>query len=113
MRYDPATQKYEGQSAESVTANADSSEWTLKLKPGIKFSDGTDYDADAVVFGMKRHVRFGSRTAGLVGNVKEYTVVDKLRSTRRSSWRARPRTTLTRRPRSRRSSRSGRSSSPP
>src|SRR5438445_6910271 len=78
MRYDTTTKKFEPQTAESLTANADNSEWTLKLHSGIKFSDGTDYDADAVVFGMQRHPQFGSRAAGLLANIKEYTVVDKL-----------------------------------
>ena len=54
VRYDPVTLKYEPQTAESVTSNADSTEWTIKLRPNIKFSDGTDYDADAVVFGLNR-----------------------------------------------------------
>jgi peptide/nickel transport system substrate-binding protein len=78
VRYDNATKKYEMRTAESLTPSADFSEWTLKLKPGIKFSDGTDYDADAVVFGLKRHTLLSSRGSGLVGNIKEYTVVDKL-----------------------------------
>jgi len=55
LRYDPATGKYNNNFAESVTSNADFTEWTLKLKPGIKFSDGTAYDAAAVQFGMNRH----------------------------------------------------------
>jgi peptide/nickel transport system substrate-binding protein len=55
MRWDPATGKYEPRTAESLSSNADFTEWTLKLKPGIKFTDGTDYDASAVVFGMNRH----------------------------------------------------------
>jgi peptide/nickel transport system substrate-binding protein len=54
-RWDPNTQKYEMRTAKSVTANADNTEWTLKLKPNIKFSDGTDYDAEAVKFGINRH----------------------------------------------------------
>ena len=78
MRYDTDTGKYEPQTAESLTANADNSEWTLKLKSGIKFTDGTDYDADAVVYGLKRHVTFGGRSSSLVQNIKTYTVVDKL-----------------------------------
>jgi peptide/nickel transport system substrate-binding protein len=78
MRYDVNTKKYEPQTAESLTPNGDGSEWTLKLRSGIKFTDGTDYDADAVVYGMKRHSQFGSRAAGLLANIKEYTVVDKL-----------------------------------
>jgi len=55
MRFNPATGKYEPRTAESVTANADSTVWTIKLRSGIKFSDGTDYNADAVVFGISRH----------------------------------------------------------
>jgi peptide/nickel transport system substrate-binding protein len=78
MRYDTTTGKYEPQTAESLTANADNSEWTLKLKSGIKFTDGTDYDAEAIVYGLKRHVTFGGRSSSLVANIKTYTVVDKL-----------------------------------
>ena len=78
MRFDTTTKKFEPQIADSLSPNGDFSEWTLKLRPGVKFSDGTDYDADAVVFGMKRHTIFGSRAAGLVDNIKAYTVVDKL-----------------------------------
>jgi peptide/nickel transport system substrate-binding protein len=78
MRYDTTTGKYEPQTAESLSANADNTEWTLKLKSGIKFTDGTDYDAEAVVYGLKRHVTFGGRSSSLVANIKTYTVVDKL-----------------------------------
>jgi len=34
--------------AESITPNADSTEWTIKLRPGIAFTDGTQLDADTV-----------------------------------------------------------------
>ena len=61
VRYNAQTGKYEPNTAESVTANADSTEWTVKLKPNIKFTDGTAYDAEAVKFGMNRH---RSGTAG-------------------------------------------------
>jgi peptide/nickel transport system substrate-binding protein len=55
LRFDAATGKYEPQTAESLAPNADFTEWTLKLKQTIKFSDGTPYDAAAVVFGLNRH----------------------------------------------------------
>jgi peptide/nickel transport system substrate-binding protein len=77
MRYDTDQKKYLPQMAESLTPNADNTEWTLKLRSGVKFADGTDLDADAVVYGMKRHTQYGSRAAGLVANIKEYAVVDK------------------------------------
>jgi peptide/nickel transport system substrate-binding protein len=78
LRYNPDTGKYEGQTAQSVEASPDFTTWTLKLKPNIKFSDGTDYDAEAVVYSMKRHTQFASRSAGLLANVKSYEVIDKL-----------------------------------
>ena len=55
MRWDPKTAKYVPQTAASLDSNADATEWTLKLKPNIKFSDGTPYDAKAVKFGLDRH----------------------------------------------------------
>jgi peptide/nickel transport system substrate-binding protein len=55
MRYDPETGEYEERTAESLESNAAFTEWTLKLKPGIKFHDGTAYDAEAVKWGMMRH----------------------------------------------------------
>ena len=56
MRWNPDTGEYEGRTAESLEANDDFTVWTLKLKPGIQFTDGTPYDAEAVVFGMMRHL---------------------------------------------------------
>ena len=35
--------------AESYDVNADLTEWTFKLRPGVKFSDGTDLDAKDVI----------------------------------------------------------------
>jgi peptide/nickel transport system substrate-binding protein len=55
MRYDPATGKYDPQTAQSLTPNADDSVWTLKLKSNIKFTDGTAYDANAVKYSLDRH----------------------------------------------------------
>jgi peptide/nickel transport system substrate-binding protein len=94
MRYDGATGRYEPRTAESVTPNVDSTEWTIKLRPGIKFSDGTDYDAEAVVFSMNRHrsglsgappcaqlyacPRNATATNLYMALVKEMTAVDKL-----------------------------------
>ncbi len=39
--------------AESVTTT-DAQTWTLKLRPDVKFSDGTPLDADAVIFNYER-----------------------------------------------------------
>ena len=55
MGYNPVTGKYYGRTAQSLEAtNADFTLWTLKLKSGIKFGDGTDYNAEAVKFSIER-----------------------------------------------------------
>lgn len=40
--------------AESITPNADSTEWTIKLRSGINFTDGTPVNADAVIDNLQR-----------------------------------------------------------
>jgi peptide/nickel transport system substrate-binding protein len=54
-RYDADTKKYTPSLADSFTPNADSTEWTIKIHPGVKFTDGTEYNAEAVRFGLNRH----------------------------------------------------------
>lgn len=56
MRYDHETSSYIERTAESVEANDDFTQWTVTLKPDITFTDGTDYDAEAVKFNVERHL---------------------------------------------------------
>jgi peptide/nickel transport system substrate-binding protein len=80
MRYNSVTLKYEPRTAESLNANADYSVWTLKLKSGIKFTDGTAYDANAVKFVHERELKEGNASpkAQFAGAVKTVEVVDPL-----------------------------------
>ncbi|HEV8296690.1 MAG TPA: ABC transporter substrate-binding protein [Acidimicrobiales bacterium] len=71
VRYNHTTKKYENRTADTVTPNADFTEWVVKIRPGIKFSDGTDYDAAAVVFGMQRH-RSGVEGGPTAANCAEF-----------------------------------------
>ena len=95
IRYNPETKQYEGRTAASLDPNADFTEWTLKLKPGVRFGDGTPYDADAVKFNLDRHTastsRSGSRAA-ILEFVQSITVVDPLtvRFTLKKGWSAFP-----------------------
>ena len=56
IRYNPSTNKYEPSMAQSLTPNADFTAWTLKLRPNVQFTDGTPFDAAAVVTNIKRHL---------------------------------------------------------
>src|SRR5690606_11120694 len=56
VRYDPETAEYEPHVAESLEANDDSTVWTLTLRDGVNFSDGTPLDADAVVASIERYL---------------------------------------------------------
>ncbi|MCS6774165.1 MAG: ABC transporter substrate-binding protein [Anaerolineae bacterium] len=49
--------------AESFEPNADRSVWTFKLRRGVKFTDGADFNAEALKIGYKRMVDIG-----LLGN---------------------------------------------
>lgn len=40
--------------AEECTSNEAGTEWTCTLKQGVKFHDGTDFNADAVIFNFER-----------------------------------------------------------
>ncbi|GAA0983958.1 ABC transporter substrate-binding protein [Acrocarpospora macrocephala] len=52
-RYSFEDQKFEPAMAESFES-ADGKVWTLKLRSGTKFTDGTPYDAEAVAFNWER-----------------------------------------------------------
>src|SRR5262245_23577263 len=44
--------------AESWESNADGTSWTFHLRDGVKFHDGTDFNADAVCFNFNRWYNF-------------------------------------------------------
>lgn len=50
----PGTTKPVPALAEECTANEQATEWTCKLRQGVKFHDGTDFNADAVIFNFER-----------------------------------------------------------
>lgn len=62
--------------AESWTPNDDSTEWTFNLRPGVKFHDGTDLNADAVVFNFQRYAdpafEYGYRDQGNTFSIFPY-----------------------------------------
>ena len=70
MRYGPESGKYEPRLAKSLRHSDDYRTWTLSLRDGVTFSDGTVLDAEAVVWSISRYVEQGGSQAALwSGNV--------------------------------------------
>lgn len=62
VRYDTVKGTYEPWVAQGLTSNADATEWTLTLRPNVKFGSGNPLNADAVVASIKRHQSDANRT---------------------------------------------------
>jgi peptide/nickel transport system substrate-binding protein len=64
--------------AEEFHANDDFTEWTFKLRKGVKFHDGAAFTADDVIYTMGRHYgkKSTSTAKSLVADVKEWKKVD-------------------------------------
>ncbi|MBM0127596.1 ABC transporter substrate-binding protein [Pimelobacter simplex] len=79
MRYDSEQKVFVPQLAKSLEANEDQTEWTLTLREGVKFSDGTPLDAAAVVKSQQRYAQNRSPEAALWnGNVQDANPRDDL-----------------------------------
>jgi peptide/nickel transport system substrate-binding protein len=60
----------------SLTPNSSQTVWTLTLRPGVKFSDGTPYNAAAVAFNWARDKAPTSVLVGAASVIKSMTVVN-------------------------------------
>jgi peptide/nickel transport system substrate-binding protein len=64
--------------ADSVTPNADFTQWTVKVKPNITFTDGTAYDAAAMKFNFDRQRKDNATLRGALASITDVSVVDPL-----------------------------------
>jgi peptide/nickel transport system substrate-binding protein len=77
MRYDTGEQDFVPQLAESLEHNDDYSEWTLTLRDGVTFSDGTPLDSAAVKWSQERYVAAPGPEAALwASNVRAIETPD-------------------------------------
>ncbi|MEV5824573.1 ABC transporter substrate-binding protein [Spirillospora sp. NPDC052242] len=65
MRWDPASGEVVPQLAAGLESAADDTTWTLRLRDGVTFGDGTALDAAAVKWSIERYVRKGADEAAL------------------------------------------------
>ncbi len=66
----------EPMAAESWKSSPDGMVWTIKIRKGIKFDDGTPLDAKAVKFSFERVLKIGKGPADNLGAIKTVDVVD-------------------------------------
>lgn len=64
---DPATGTVRPKIAESLTSNDGGKKWTLRIRPDVRFSDGTAYDAAAVKANWLRHQNPATGSQQLAG----------------------------------------------
>jgi peptide/nickel transport system substrate-binding protein len=79
MRFDFDEQTWEPQLAESLESNDDSTVWTLKLREGVTFSDGSALDADAVIGSLGYYMEnYGYQGLTMVTNGTQMKKLDDL-----------------------------------
>jgi len=90
MQYDTTTGEYSPRVAESLEANDDYTEWTLKLREGVRFGNGDPLDAEAAKRHFERLANPANRSVwvGFLALITSMDVVDDhtLVFHLRSSW---------------------------
>jgi peptide/nickel transport system substrate-binding protein len=76
--YERGTTKIVPALAESWSASSDLTAYTFKLRPNVKFHDGTTLDAEAVKLSFDRVKKLGTGPVSFLGRMKEIQVVDPL-----------------------------------
>jgi len=72
LKYIPGTTELEPGLAESYEVSEDGLEYTFKLRKGLKFPDGTPFNADAVVWSINRVMRLEGDPSWLVTSFVDY-----------------------------------------
>jgi peptide/nickel transport system substrate-binding protein len=90
LRWEPDTRTYVGYVAESIDHSSDYVTWTLKLRDGYTFTDGTPFDAATVVANIQRHMdkATASSQAAFAGFISTVEAVDQytVKFTLKSGW---------------------------
>lgn len=72
LKYIPGTTELEPGLAESYEVSPDGMVYTFQLREGLKFPDGTDFNADAVVWSINRVIRMEGDPSWLVSSFVDH-----------------------------------------
>ena len=80
MRWNPDTGEFEPEVAQSLEPNADLTEWTMKLRSGVRFGNGDPLTTAEVKWSIARHQDANTRSPrrALALNITEMEIVDGL-----------------------------------
>lgn len=76
LKYDPSNDTFEPILATSYKKSDDNLTWTFQLRKGVKFHDGTDFNAEAVKFSILRTRDLGKGPAFIWDPLQDINVVD-------------------------------------
>ncbi len=76
LRYDPLEDKFIKVLATDYTTSSDNLTWTFYLRKGVKFHDGTNFNAEAVKFSIDRTIKKNMGAAYIWASVDRINVVD-------------------------------------
>ena len=78
LRFNADTKVYEKVLATDFSKSDDGLVWTFKLRPDVKFQDGTPFNAEAVKYSVERTKEIGQGASYIWDPVKEINIVDDL-----------------------------------
>jgi peptide/nickel transport system substrate-binding protein len=78
VRYKPNSTEIEGALATSWTISPDGKTYTFKLRPNVKFHDGTPLNSAAMQFSFERRTKVNSAPAYMLADVTKYDTPDPL-----------------------------------
>ena len=76
LRYNAAEGKIENVLATGYDVSDDGLTWTFYLRKGVKFHDGTDFNADAVKFSIERTIEKGQGDSYIWNEVEEINIIN-------------------------------------
>ncbi len=78
LRFNAQTKEYEKVLATDYSKSDDGLVWTFKLRPNVKFHDGTPFNAEAVKYSVERTREIGQGASYIWDPVKEINIIDDL-----------------------------------